>query len=137
MKLQKLTKAWFDFPNDSDESSFEIKHLLAGEISEIVEKTHSRRFEFREDKKGKLIPVPILETKDLLERELTIIAVVTAWNNFFDPDGKPLDCTNENKLRLCKELNEEDFKIFMDFITDCRQKLADIVKEESKAEKKT
>lgn len=137
MKLQKLTKAWFDFPNDPDESSFEIKHLLAGEISEIVEKTHSRRFEFREDKKGKLTPVPILETKDLLERELTIMAVVTAWNNFFDPDGKSLDCTNENKLRLCKELSEEDFKTFCDFIADSRQKLADIVKEQTEAEKKT
>lgn len=137
MKLQKLTKAWFDLPNDSDKASFEIKHLLAGEISEIVEKTHNRRFEFREDKKGKLTPVPILETNDLLERELTVIAAVTDWKSFFDPDGKLLDCTNENKLRLCKELNEEDFKIFLDFITDCRQKLADIVKKESKAEKKT
>lgn len=136
MKLQKLTKAWFDLPGDPDEASFEIKYLLAGEISEIVEKTHSRRFEFREDKKGKLTPMPILETKDLLERELTIIAVVTAWNNFFDPDGKPLDCTNENKHRLCKELNEEDFKIFLDFITDCREKLSGIVKEQTEAERK-
>ena len=137
MKLQKLTKAWFDLPEDHDKASFEIKHLLAGVISEIVEKTHRRRFEFREDKKGKLTPVPILETNDLLERELTILASVTGWKNMFDETGKSLDCTNENKLRLCKELNEEDFKIFLDFITDCRKKLADIVKEESKAEKKT
>lgn len=137
MKLQKLTKAWFDFPDDPDGARFEIKHLLAGEISEIVEKTHNRRFEFREDKKGKLTPIPILETNDLLERELTIIASVTAWKNMLDENGKPLDCTDENKLRLCKELNEEDFKIFLDFITDCRQKIADIVKEETIAEKKT
>lgn len=137
MKLQKLTKAWFDLPNDPDESSFEIKHLLAGEISEIVEKTHSRRFEFREDDKGDLKPVPILETNDLLERELTVIATVTDWTNMLDEIGKSLDCTNENKLRLCKELNEEDFKIFLDFITDCRKKLAGIVKEQTESEKKT
>ena len=137
MKLQKLTKAWFDFPNDPDGASFEIKHLLAGEISEVVEKTHNRRFEFREDKNGKLTPIPILETNDLLERELTIVAVITSWKHMFDETGKSLDCTNENKLRLCKELNEEDFKIFLDFIIDCRKKLADIVKEETIAEKKT
>lgn len=137
MKLQKLTKAWFDFPNDPDNASFEIKHLLAGEISEIVEKTHSRRFEFREDKEGDLKPIPILETKDLLERELTIIATITDWTSMLDENGKRLDCTNENKLRLCKELNEEDYKKFIDFITDCRQKLADIVKKELEAEKKT
>lgn len=137
MKLQKLIKAWFDFPEDNDKASFEIKHLLAGEISEIVEKTHKRRFEFREDKKGKLTPIPILETNDLLERELTIVAVITTWKYMLDENGKQLDCTNENKLRLCKELNEEDYKIFIDFITDCRQKLADIVKKESEAEKKT
>ena len=136
MRLQKLSKAWFDLPDDPDNASFEIKHLLAGEIAEIVEKTHKRRFEFREDKKGKLTPVPILETNDMLERELTILAAVTDWKSMFDPEGKPLDCTNENKLRLCKELNEEDYKIFMDFITDCRQKLADIVKEETEAERK-
>ena len=137
MRLQKLSKAWFDLPDDPDHASFEIKHLLAGEISEIVEKTHKRRFEFRENDKGELKPIPILEINDLLERELTVLAVVTGWKSMLDESGKPLDCTNGNKLRSCKELSEEDYKTFMDFIADCRQKLADIVKEEIEVEKKT
>ncbi len=136
MKLQKLTKAWFDLPNDPDGAKFEIKHLLAGEIAKIVEKTYKRRFEFRENEDGDLKPVPILVTNKTLEQELTVVAVITDWENHFDENGKILDCTDENKLRTCKELSEEDFKIFLDFITDCREKLSDTVKAQAETERK-
>jgi hypothetical protein len=136
MRLQKLTKAWFDLPNDPDGAKFEIKHLLAGEIAEIIEKTHNQRFEFRKNEDGDLKPVPIIENNKTLERELTVVAVITDWENHFDENGKILDCTDENKLRTCKELSEEDFKIFLDFITDCRQKLSETVKNQAEAERK-
>lgn len=136
MKLQKLTKAWFDLPNDPDGAKFEIKHLLVGEIAEIVEKTYKRRFEFRENEDGDLKPVPILETNNMLEQELTIVAVITGWKNMLDENGKTLDCIDENKTRICKELGEEDFKAFLKFITDCRQKLSDTVKAQAETERK-
>ncbi len=137
MKLQKLTKAWFSLPDDPDEASFEIKHLRAGEIAEIVEKTYKQRFEFREDKTGELKPVPVIESNKMAERELTVVATISEWKNIYDENGETLTCTDENKLRLCKELSEEDFKFFLDFLTDSRQKLAGTVKTESEKEKKT
>lgn len=136
MKLQKLTKVWFDLPGDPDGAKFEIKHLRAGEIAKIVEKTHKRRFEFRENEDGDLKPVPIFETNEMLERELTIAAAVTDWENIFDEKGKILFCTNKSKIRICKELGEEDFKVFLDFITDCRKKLSGMVKEQTETERK-
>ena len=136
MKLQKLTKVWSDLPGDPDGAMFEIKHLLAGEIADIVEKTHKQRFEFRENEDGELKPVSILETNKMLERELTVVAVIADWENIFDENGNRLDCIDENKIRLCKELGEEDFKAFLDFITDCRQKLSDILKAQTEAERK-
>lgn len=136
MRLQKLTKVWSDLPGDSDGARFEIKHLLAGEIAEIVEKTHKQRFEFRENEDGELKPVSIFETNKMLERELIVVAVITDWENMLDETGKQLVCIDENKIRICKELDEKDFKAFLDFITDCRKKLSDMVKEQAEAERK-
>ena len=44
MRLQKLTKAWFDMEGDPDNAKFEIKHLLNGEITEIVEQAYKQRY---------------------------------------------------------------------------------------------
>ena len=137
MKLQKLTKAWFDFPDDSDQSSFEIEHLRAGEIADIVEKTHKQRFEFREAENGELKPIPIFEADKKAERELTVIAAISDWKNIFDENGLPLPCTDENKKRLCRELGEEDYKVFLSFISDSREKLSETVKKQIEKEKKT
>ncbi len=138
MRLQKLTKAWFSLLDDPDGASFEIKHLRAGEIAEIVEKTYKQRFEFQElDKNGELTPVPVIESNKMAERELTVVATISDWKNIYDENGETFPCTDKNKLRLCKELSEEDFKTFLDFLTDSRQKLAGTVKVESEKEKKT
>jgi hypothetical protein len=133
MRLQKLTKAWFDFDADPDKSAFEIKHLRAGEISRIVELTHKQRFEFRKEADGEMIPVPILEPNGVKESELTIIETIADWTNTFDANGVPMDCTKENKERLCRELSEEDFVIFAAFIKDKRRILSEQIKEEEKA----
>lgn len=134
MRLQKLTKAWFDFPNDPDGGKFEIKHLLAGEIAKIFEKTHKQGFDFREDANGELKPVPVFEIDNVMEKELTIVATIQNWENQFDENGEILKCNDKNKLRICREIGEEDWKTFLDFITDCRQKLSDIVKAQAEKE---
>lgn len=136
MRLQKAIKAWFDLPGDEDGAKFEIKHLRAGEISEIVAKTHTRKYEFRENKDGELKLTPVLETNEMLERELTIAGVVTNWENIFDETNEVLECSKEGVTRLCKELGEEDFKAFCDFITECRGELAETIKAQVDAERK-
>ena len=136
MKLQKLTKAWFDFPDDSDQSSFEIEHLRAGEIADIVEKTHKQRFEFREAENGELKPIPIFEADKKAERELTVIAAISDWKNIFDENGLPLPCTDENKKRLCRELGEEDYKVFLSFILIAGKNFLKRLKNRSKRKKK-
>lgn len=136
MRLQKVSKAWFDYPNDEDDAKFEIKHLLSGDVSSIVSKTHKRRFEFKEDSEGKLQPMPVLETDDLLDRQLTMAAAITDWENINDEEGKSLECNSDNILRLCNEQEEKDFEKFQTFITECRNKLADLATDQAKEEKK-
>ena len=137
MKLQKTKKAWFELPDDPDKTAFEINHLRAGEVSEITEAANSRRFEFREDKEsGDLKPVPIFESNGNSERELTIIAAISDWKNVFDADGNELDCTDENKKRVCRELGDKDFTAFFLFIQDCRKKLDVEIQKESEKHKK-
>lgn len=124
MKLQKEASAWFPFPDDPDGAEFEIKHLRSGEIASITEATHVNKYEFRQNEAGELEPVPVLELKSNREKELVIVEAVTGWKNVKDADGKDLECTPENRLRLCRELEETDFNSLLNFVRNCRGKLA-------------
>jgi hypothetical protein len=132
MRFLKITKVWFDFLEDPDKSSFEIKNITAGEAHEIEEKTQNTSFELKpaKGKKGKPGVVPTLKIKKREETILTIIAVVAGWKNVFNNSGAKLKCTDENKKRLCKELSEADFYMFTKFINRCREELDIIVKQE-------
>ena len=133
MKLQKVQKAWFDFPEDPDNAKFEIKNLRAGEISKIEESTRVAQFEYKKNKKGKLEAAPFLKMNAKKEKELTIVEVITNWENIFDENGEALKCNKKNKIRLCNELSENDFILFAQFIQESRTVLAkDIKKEEEK-----
>jgi hypothetical protein len=136
MKLQKMTSGWFELPNDEDGAAFEIKHLRSGEISKITDATNKRRFEFRKGADGELEPVPILETDAAGERERVIVAAVIGWRGICDQDGEPLECTEENKLRLCRELGETDFSAVVLFVQDCRRKLAEAIKADAEETEK-
>ncbi|SDE20879.1 hypothetical protein [Desulfuromonas thiophila] len=136
MKLQKMTQAWFDLPGDPDGAAFEIKHLRAGEIAKITEATSKRRFEFRKGESGELEPIPIFETDGAGERERVIAEAVAGWKNILDADGAPLECTAENRLRLCRELSEADFAALVLFVQDCRRKLAAEIKKQDEAREK-
>ena len=136
MKLQKIKSAWFDLPGDKDGAAFEIKHLRSGEINKITDATNKRRFEFRKDEKGELVPVPIIEIDGANERELTVVAAVTDWRWIYDHDGEPMECNELNKLRLCRELSEKDFTTFTLFVQDCRKTLSkEIAAQDEQAEK--
>lgn len=134
MKLQKMTKAWFPYPDDPEESEFEIKHLRSGEISEITSKSYTQKFEMKENEEGDIEGTPFFEVNSKEEKEQTIVKVVTNWRNVFDVEGEKLECNKKNKLRLCRELSEEDFISFSKFIKTCREKLAEQFKEQDEKE---
>jgi hypothetical protein len=137
MRLQKITKAWFDYPGDEDGARFEIKHLLAGDVAKIVGQTHKRRFEFKPDANGELKPMPVFETDDLLDKQLTLCAVIVGWKNVKDESGKTLDCTEANIIRLCNETEEANHNAFVSFVSDCRATLTETAKSQTEQEKKT
>lgn len=134
MKLQKLTTAWFPVPDDEDGTEFEIKHLRSGEIATITEATHINKYEFRQNESGELEPIPVLELNRAKEKELVIVEAVIGWKNMKDSEGKDLECTAENKLKLCRELEEKDFAKLLNFIKTCRETLAETLVKKQEAE---
>ena len=137
MRLQKITTAWFEMPDDPDKAKFEIKHLLSGDVSKILGQTSKRRFEFKADEDGGLQPVPVFESDTMLDRQLTLNAVIADWENIFDPKGKALECNDKNKTRLYNELEDADLNSFLTFVNSCRSTLAETAQKGIEAEKKT
>lgn len=131
MKLRKIEKAWFEVPGDSDKAEIEVKHLLSGDLSNIQESVVSSRFEIRENGEA----VRVIEGNSKKEKEETIVAVITGWKNFYNAEDETIECNEKNKLKLCRELEKEDFETFYSFVDKCRIELALEVKKQ--AEKST
>jgi len=134
MRTQKLTKAFFAIPDDQDKTEFEIKHLRAGESSDIAKETHVQRFEFRKDENDEMTPVPLMEINTVKENEMSNIAALVGWKNVFDEDGEELPYTPKNKVKFFKKLSSENYIFALSFIADQREILAEkIEKQEKKA----
>ena len=129
MKLQKMETAWFALKDDPDGAEFEIVHLRAGEVDDIIAKTHRQKYEMKEEPGGETSAVPVLETDRQGERELTVIAAVADWKNVFDEDGRPMACDEDNKRRLCRELSEDGLTAFLGFIRQSRRTMAAKIRE--------
>lgn len=132
MRLSPLTKAWFNLPDDPDKARFEIKHLLSGELSKIKDKARIEAVELLRSNQGDLEQKMTVTLRQEIGEELTVCAAITNWENVFDSEGKPLDCDEQGKVRLCRELSEDDWNSFLKFIADSRKILADQMKKEKK-----
>ncbi len=124
MRLSKLTKAFFPLPDDPDKSSFEIKHLLSGDLAEIDDQTNREFVELVKDDSGNVSAKATIDIKKKIKNELTVCKAVTEWKNVFDDVGEPMECNKANKLRLCREVSDDEWKAFLNFITNSRKTLA-------------
>lgn len=139
MRMQPFLKAWFPLPDDPDGARFEVQHLRAGEIADIVDQTHKQRFEFIEEiKPGEvepvLVPKPILEAHKTKEQVLTVVSAIVDWEGVFDEGDNVLPCTTKSKTDLCAKASERDFAALALFIQDCRKEL--ILQQKTSEEKR-
>lgn len=127
MRITKTTERWFDVPNDPDKARIKIKHLLPGEVSDIFDEVFVQNINYTKNKDGSFEPAFSQVTDKKKDRELTLTQVVVDWENFFDKDGKPLKCDTENVLRAAREIEG-----FSELVTELRDELSKIIKEERK-----
>jgi hypothetical protein len=106
--------AWFKF-NEDDPASGEIciravntakrREIQKKCIKQRVEYKHGQRFEFT-------------ESDDDLFSEMLWDYVIADWHDLEDDDGKPIECTKENKVFLM--LNNVGFALF---VNECLEKV--------------
>jgi hypothetical protein len=130
LKLRKITKAWFT--HKESESEFEIKYLLVGEINEITEKCSESGIRFSED--GETIRG--LSRNRSKNQEMTICKSIVAWKNILDVNGEDLECTEENKIRFCREQYQEDFDDFIEDFVEWRKTLSEKIEEQKEESEK-
>ena len=128
MNLSKLEKMWFPYPDDT--ARFEIKHLLSGDLAEIEDQANREVVELTESGVKARIDI-----KKKVKNELTVCSAVVAWENVNDSDGKAMECSPANKLRLCRELPQVEYIKLLNFIFDCREKLAEQIKQQQEQAK--
>lgn len=131
-KIQEIKEVWFDYPDDPMGGKVLIRHLKEGEVQKILETTTETRTVFNSDD-GK--PETVITRKDVVTA--LVLESVRNWENFYDgkksknnPYGKELKCTPDKIKLFCLEDG------FVNFISDCREKLNAIsLKENEEAEK--
>jgi hypothetical protein len=91
---------WFRFDEDDPSSGrICIRVLNPAMVQEIDKATSKEKWEWRQGQKFKS-PPDIDEPKR--DRMLWDYCIVS-WERLEDDDGKPLECTLENKVKLIKE----------------------------------
>jgi len=124
-KVKKELAMWFPYPDDPYEGKVHVRHLKAGEIAAIMERTRELKTtyvkEFRQSETAMRIVGAKVETS---------IAAIKGWENFIDEHDKPMECTPANIKIMCLE---DDF---LDFIDQCLKTLDDMAAEQDKAEQK-
>ncbi len=123
-RISQRRTMWFDVPDDPLHGRVEIVHLEDGEVTEIREQVWEMRNVFDADSPAGFKSEQ--RYNPALDRELTVCRAVGNWENFQDADGKPMACTEGNKKQWSR------VKWFMEFVNECREQLAKLVREERK-----
>lgn len=116
MRIKKTDARWFSNEADPDKSRVKIKHLTPGELDEINDLSFVQDIEYAD---GSTAPVVKSITKSDIFRELPIQKAVVDWENFFDDDDVPMECTPENVLRAIRLISG-----FKEFVSERRKILA-------------
>ena len=127
MRISKPKERWFKMPGDPDEGEVKIKHLSPGERQDIFDKVFLQEIEYETGEQGKMIPKMKQVTDRKTDREQTLVRAVKDWKNFFDEDGKPLECNEKNIIRASREIEG-----FAEFVAECRQTMDEHIFEEEK-----
>lgn len=122
LKLTTKRTKWFAVKQDpSGECQIEILHLKPGEVADIEAK--SNQIVGRQIGDQDFLTEIGFNLNDRIKKIVT--RSVIEWKGFYGTNGKPLKCTDANKLEV---MNEFDW--FASFVEDCRKQLAEEVAEE-------
>ena len=133
MRITKAIERWFKIPKDPDKARVLVKHLRPGEVQDIIDQVMVQEIVYEQPEEGEN-PKGVLTQKNnrKMDREKTILACVTNWENFYDEEGKLMACDEANIMRAIKMIDG-----FTDFVGDCRKTLTEDVGNEMLAQKKT
>ena len=131
MRITKNIERWFDIPDDSDKGRLKIKHLQPGEAADISDKVFTPNISYKKDKDGNFEPSFSQVTNRKLERELILTKTIVGWKNFYDKEGKLLECTSENIIRASREIEN-----FNELAAELREILATDLQQEREDQRK-
>lgn len=131
MRIRRSVERWFPMIDDPDDAEVLIKHLTPGEVQDVSNKSMPQKYEYEPDKDGNLRPKLTVGVDSQISRELTFRACVKDWKNFFDEDDAPLPYSPDNVVRALREIEG-----FIEFIEQCRNTLAESIKEEQRGQEK-
>jgi len=94
-KAVKKLSMWFDWPDDPHGGRVEIVHLDQQDTANIAEQVYETRNVFNAGT-DKIDTEQRINT--ILDRRLTADRAIKSWENFLDGEGKPMECTRENKF---------------------------------------
>ena len=128
-QITKPVDRFFPYPDDPLKGEILIHHLTPGEVKKITLKSFTQNISYHPvaGKKLKDLNPTITQNTDTnLNIELTLIASIKDWKNFFEEDGKtPMEFSKENILSCSAKIDGFD-----DAVDAMRNKLAaDIAKE--------
>lgn len=96
MKLKEYAKeitATFQVPGDDDGAEVTLRLLTPGEEDEAMEAATSVRFRAGDEE-----PETVLDSGR--HSRLLFCKRIKSWKNIYGENGKPLPCTDENKLKV-------------------------------------
>ena len=131
MRITKSIERWFDVPNDPDKGRLKIRRLQPGEAADISDEVFTPNINYKKDKDGNFEPSFSQAINRKLERELILTKVIVGWENFYDKEGQPLECTPENIIRASREIEG-----FNDLAAELREMLVMDLKQEEEDQRK-
>ena len=131
MRITKTVERWFPVPDDPDKGEVLIRHLKRGELMDISFETTEQETRYRLNDEQNLEP-EMTSRSDTRASQIAIFrAAVQDWKNFYDEDGNALTCDGENKIKAMREIDG-----LVEFVNECREKLAADIEAEKKAQEK-
>lgn len=114
---------WFDF---EDGGRICIRSLSTEEATAISKKTTKSKVEYKQGQR-----FTFDETNEEIQFSLMWDSVIVDWEGLESADGKALECTTENKLRLMRKS-----PVFARLVRGFLEKLTEIETTEREAEEK-
>ncbi len=116
---------WFSFDDEDPNSGrIAIRPVTAARVDEITKRCHKKKVEYKHGQR-----FDVVDTNEEKAREMLWDYVIADWENLEDDEGKPIDCTVENKVFLM--MNHVGFQTFVHEKREEANEIAEDLKRDS------